>query len=343
MRKLLVGAFCLALFMGLSVESYSQLNRKSIKNNNKRIATWRGNKHGFGNRIYNAIGVSVSALNYYGDIAPRPQRVSTDISFTKPAIAISFTHRFGPRYSLMAQFMYGTLKGSDKESADKADAENGVYRYVRNLSFRNQIKELSVIAYFDLFQNDATYISRVKWTPYAYIGVAGFLHNPQAQTPTGQWVDLRPLGTEGQYSDLAPTDANYGIKPYSKIQAAIPFGLGARFRINEVMDLWADIGFRYTFTDYLDDVSRNYVDLGVLKSPLAKTMSYRSGELPATDRPAEVAYVGRDGVTYNAVPGYGSEFRDNIRGSKNDKDVYMVTTIRLSYIIGATFHKAKFR
>jgi len=253
MRKLLLGVICILLILASSQETTAQFNRKQIKKNNKRIASFRGRKAGFGkNKIYNAIGFSVSALNYYGDIAPQPKRISTDISFTRPALGISFTHRFGPRYSLQAQFMYGTLKGSDTKSADLADQDNGKYRYYRNLSFRNRIKELSVVAYFDLFENDATYISRVKWTPYAYIGLAGFLHNPQAQTSTGEWVDLRPLGTEGQYSTLDPTDANYGIKPYSKLQVAIPFGIGARFRLNEVMDLWADLGFRYTFTDYLD-------------------------------------------------------------------------------------------
>jgi hypothetical protein len=344
MRKLIFGVICLFLVLGLSHQSSAQFNRKSIKKNNKRISSYRGKKSGFGkNKIYNALGFSVSALNYYGDIAPQPTRVSTDISFTRPALGLSFTHRFGPRYSLQAQFMYGTLKGSDTQSADLTDQENGKYRYYRNLSFRNRIKELSVVAYFDLFENDATYISRVKWTPYAYIGVAGFLHNPQAQTSTGEWVDLRPLGTEGQYAPLAATDANYGIKPYSKIQAAIPFGVGARFRLNEVMDLWADIGFRYTFTDYLDDVSKNYVDLGVLGSDLARSMSYRGGELPASDRPAEEPYLGRNGTTYNTIPGYGREYPDNVRGNKNDRDIYMVTTIRLTYILGATFHKAKFR
>ncbi len=344
MRKLLFGLVCTFLALGFSQEAAAQFNRKSIKKNNKRIASFRGKKAGFGkNKIYNSFGISVSALNYYGDIAPQPKRISTDISFTRPALGLSFTHRFGPRYSLQAQFMYGTLKGSDVESADLTDQDNGKYRYYRNLSFRNRIKELSVVAYFDLFENDATYISRVKWTPYVYAGVAGFLHNPQAQTSAGEWVDLRPLGTEGQYSTLDPTDANFGIKAYSKIQVAIPFGIGARFRLNEVMDLWADLGFRYTFTDYLDDVSKNYVDLGVLNSDLARSMSYRGGELPAADRPAEVPYTGRDGNTYNTIPGYGLEHPDNIRGNKNDKDIYMVTTIRLTYILGATFHKAKFR
>lgn len=355
MRKLLFGIICSFLFLSISEDSDAQFNRNSIKKNNKRIASYRGKKGFDKNKIYKAVGFSISALNYYGDIAPKPQRVSTDISFTRPAFGLSFTHRFGPRYSLQAQFQYGTLKGSDTESADFGDQDNGKFRYQRNLTFRNRIKELSMVAYFDLFENDATYISRVKWTPYAYIGIAGFLHNPQAQAPAsglngeplgvgaGEWIDLRPLGTEGQYATLESTDANSGIKPYSKLQAAIPFGIGARFRLNEIMDLWADIGFRYTFTDYLDDVSQNYVDLGVFDNNLARAMSYRSNELPAGELPPLQSYVARNGQPYSTIPGYGREHPDNVRGSKSDRDIYMVTTVRLTYILGATFHKAKFR
>lgn len=356
MRKLIVGALCM-LFLCYAGNSWAQFNRKSIKKNNKRIASYRGKKSGFGkNKIYNAVGISVSSLNYYGDIAPRPSRISSDISFTRPALGLSFAHRFGPRYTLVGQFMYGNLKGSDTQSTDLNDQESGKFRYQRNVSFRSAIKELSVLAYFDLFENDATYISRVKWTPYLYLGVAGFHHNPKAQAPAsglngeplgvseGEWIALRPLGTEGQYATLEPTDVNYGIKPYSLFQFAIPFGLGARFRINEVMDLWADWGFRYTFTDYLDDVSGNYVDLGVFgTNNLARAMSYRSNELPASELPTLEPYVARNGQTYSTIPGYGKEHPDNLRGSQNDRDIYMVFTVRLTYILGATFHKAKFR
>ncbi len=354
MRKIVFSILCLVFLVSLSEQAAAQLNRKSIKKNNKRMGSFKGKKFGFKNKAYSAFGFSINALNYYGDVSPKPDRISTDISFTKPAAALSFMHRFGPRYTFMAQLMYGTLKGADAESADAGDAENGKYRYQRNLSFRNRIKELSAVAYFDLFENDATYISRVKWTPYAFAGVVGFLHNPQAQAPAtdllggalkeaGDWVDLRPLGTEGQYSTLLSTDANSGIQPYSKIQVAIPFGLGARFRVNEVMDFWAEIGFRYTFTDYLDDVSKNYVDLGVLKSPLAQAMSYRGNELSPNEIPTPQPYVARDGITYSTIPGYGREFPDNLRGSKEQRDIYMVTSLRLTYIIGATLHKAKFR
>lgn len=329
-------------------DALGQMNRKAIKKNNRRISNFRGKKYHFGKeKIYNTIGFSLSALNYYGDLAPAPSRFSTDISFTRPALGVSFSHRFGPRYSLVGSFMYGTLRGSDA-SADETDNSNGVFRYQRNLSFRNRIKELSIVANFDLFQNQATYISRVKWTPYVYVGLAGFHHNPQAQAPAtdllgnplpeaGQWVNLKPLGTEGQNGGLDPTAVNAGIKPYKLIQVAIPMGLGARFRLNEVMDFSAELGFRYLFTDYVDDVSQNYIDLSVLGSnELAKAMSYRTNEVVDPQRLEPVN-------GYNLLDGYGQEHRDNMRGNKNDRDIYMVTTFKLTYILGKTFHRAKFR
>jgi hypothetical protein len=352
MKKYTFLVICLML---LAIGSEAQFNRRNIKRNNKKISRYKGHKQHFGKeKVYNAIGFSVNATNYYGDLAPKPNMISTDISFTRPGFGIFFNHRFGPRYTLMAQFMFATLRGSDQASADPNNAEyNG--RYLRNLEFRNNIKELSVVACFDLFENMATYISRVKWTPYVYAGVAGFISAPRGRAPEtdlfgqelpegGEWVKLRPLGTEGQYSTLESTDANFGIKPYSALQFAIPIGIGARFRINEVLDFWADIGYRYTFTDYLDDVSQNYVDLGVFgDNELAKAMSYRTNELDASNLTNQVSYVGRDGKSYTIQGGYGSELPANIRGSKGDKDIYLVTSLKVTYILGATFHKAKFR
>lgn len=333
-------------------ESMAQFNRKAIKKGNSRVSGFSGSKASFRAKIYKSIGFSVSALNYYGDLAPMPKRLSTDISFTRPGFAFSFTHRFGPRYSLMAQFMFGTLRGSDAESAKSSDLDNGIFRYQRNLSFRNQIKELSVVGVFDLFENTGTYMSRVRWTPYVFVGLAGFISNPQGKAPeldlngnplpeAGDWVNLRKLGTEGQFADLPTTAVNHGIKPYKAFQVAIPFGIGARFKLNEVFDIAADLSFRYTFTDYLDDVSGNFVDLTELDSELARAMSYRSSELPEVQQKIaqgnSFSYGG-----YTVLPGYGHEHPDNIRGNKNDRDIFMVTSVRLTYILGR-MHRAKFR
>src|SRR3990170_4409201 len=100
MRRLLYLVIAITL-LASSNEAYGQLNRRNIKKNNKRISSYRGRKSVFGKeKRYNAVGFSLSALNYYGDLAPRPSRFSTDITFTRPALGLSFTHRFGPRYSV---------------------------------------------------------------------------------------------------------------------------------------------------------------------------------------------------------------------------------------------------
>lgn len=331
-------------------DALAQLNRKKIKKNNRNIAHFKGKKKGFDPaKKYNALGLSLNALNYYGDIAPLPTRVSTDIAFTRPAVGVSFTHRFGPRYQLTGGFAYGTLAGSDIESADPATPESAP-RYIRNLSFRNRIKEFSVTGQFDLFANQGTYISRSVWTPFVYGGVAVFHHNPQAKDDNDQWVDLQPLGTEGQFPvvPLDESDANYGIEPYKLIQVAIPFGFGFRFRITEVMDLSGEFGFRYLFTDYIDDVSRHYVDPAKI-SPEAQLMAYRADNLPDPNVSEEVTRLyyfvtdPKSGQQFVAGHGYDDATHENNRGSAKDNDLYTMTTIRLTYILGKTFHKAKFR
>jgi hypothetical protein len=347
MQRVIVFVVCFCALL-VSVDSFGQMNRKKIKKNNRAISHFKGKKRGFDPaKKYNALGLSLNALNYYGDIAPLPNRISTDLSFTRPAVGVSFTRRIGPIVQITGGFAYGTLAGSDAESADPAN-DNSAYRFVRNLSFRNRIKELSVVGQFDLFPNQGTYISRVRWTPYAFAGLAVFHHNPQAKDIDGTWVDLQPLGTEGQFADLPSDAVNSGIQPYKRIQVAIPFGLGARFRINEVLDLSAEFSFRYLFTDYIDDISGNYVDLSLLESDQARRLSYRSGEVNpnASEKVGLILSNTHPSLTFDGRPivnGYGSEYPDNLRGNINDKDIYTMTTIRLTYIMGKTFHRAKFR
>ncbi len=346
--------FVIIVFLCSSNEALSQMDRGTIRKNNRKLMTYRGKKSNFSKeKRYYSAGATLSALNYYGDLAPGSGRLSTDISFTRPALGLFFSERLGPRYVVTAGFMYGTLRGSDYRSADEDDPTSGHFRYLRNLSFRNRIKELSLVASYNIIENQATYLGRPFWTPYIFAGVAVFHHNPQAKAPAtgvdgqplaeaGEWVNLHKLGTEGQYADLLPTDANYGIKPYKLIQAAIPIGVGVRFKVHDVVDLAAEVGFRYLFTDYIDDVSRSYVDMGVLDSDLARALSYRGHELDPSDL-VIIPVTARNGVTYDHINGYGYEYPSNIRGMKENKDIFMTTTVRVSYIIGKTMHKAKFR
>lgn len=356
-------ALILLIVGSLSLSSYGQMSRRDIKRNNSNMRKYVGQKNTFTKqKKYYYIGISAVSMNYFGDIVPSSSLGSTKLNFTRPGVGVVLGHRFGPRYSFQLGFTYGRLESDDSQVADPA-GDNSKFRYIRNAQFRNDIYELSGMAVFDLFKNTSSYLARARWTPYLMVGVAGFYHNPKAKVPdtfvqtgaafpeAGEWVALRPLGTEGQYADLLETDANYGNKPYSLWQMAIPFGVGFRFAIGDALNASIDFAMRFTFTDYLDDVSKNYVDLGVLDSDLARAFSDRSREPVAviTGDPRDLSawstrtYVGRDGRTYEVINGYGEEHPSNVRGGASAPDVYFVTNLRIAYILGAPFRRAKFR
>ncbi len=364
MRKLSVFILSFFLLAGISHEGYSQLNRRQIKKNRRQISSYKGRKKGFGKeRRYNYIGLSVNGMNYFGDLSPSANIFSTDFSQIQPGAGLFWGHRFGPRYTLRTSFNYGGIRGNDFEAADPNDSD-AIFRYARNLQFRNRIKELSVVGMFDLFKNENTYISRVQFTPFIYAGVAVIHHNPQAYVgensglaEAGEWVDLQEIGTEGQYANLLESDVNHGIEPYKKWQFSIPVGIGIRYRLNQVMDITFETGVRYLFFDYIDDVSGNYVDPGVFDSDLARYLHDRSLEateaLSGDSRNNEAfqsflsgrvsTITGRDGNTYQVIDGYGSEFPDNLRGNDNENDIYVVTSLKLSFVVGGKFLRAKFR
>lgn len=305
------------------------------------------------NKKYTSVGVSLNVQNYFGDLAPKQDIFSTDLSLTRFGFGLFATRRLGPRFSTRVSLNWGRIKGDDFESADPGD-ELGRFRYVRNLQFRNDIKELSIVGIIDFVENLATHRSRKEIVPYMFAGVAVFHHNPKALVPdvdvnngdvpfanAGEWVDLAPLRTEGT--------------SYKKVQFAIPIGLGIRFKLEERWDLAFEVGYRHLFFDYIDDVSDDFVDLGSLSSDLARALSDRSRELTAVEsgqvRETGVipnrleSYVSPfDGNTYTTIAGYGRDAKDNIRGNNSDNDIYIVTGFQISYILqNQRFKRAKFR
>jgi len=346
--------------------THAQLNRRKIKKNNKAMRKFHGNKNTFTKeKKYSYLAFSINTMNYLGEIAPKSQWGSTKIGNTRPGFSLTYGHRFGPRYSVRGSFSYGRLLGDDNKVADPNGA-NSKYRWIRNSSFRNDIMELSAVAVIDWFKNEGSYLSRVNLTPYFLAGIAVFHHNPKAKVPSeyvlpantaptaftnaGEWVALQPLGTEGQHAELLESDANYGIKPYSLWQISIPIGIGARYRLADALDISVDISVRWLFTDYIDDISRNYVDLGVLDSDLARAMSNRSRDPLSASGDARdlsgwntITYTGRDGIDYEVINGFGEEGPTYNRGGSSINDIYFVTSFRIAYVLGGKFRRAKFR
>jgi len=347
---------------------------KQLRNNTKRITGYSGGAISFSKRKrYNSIGVSINTINYLGDLTPADSKLSFDFGFTRPSFSLHYQRRIHPRISIRGMYTWGRLRGDDFESADLEDP-NARFRYTRNLQFRNDIHELSAMGIFDLFQNSGSFNTRVPFNVFLSVGLAGFYHNPMGQVPefnvnhpaydavnpensgggarfpnAGEWVALEPLGTEGQKSD------NLDVDEYSKIQIAIPIGIGIRAKLNSFLDFEFEASYRHLFTDHIDDVGGDYVDLGAISDPLGRALSDRSREHVAVEsgEARDLAAIAGftepftytseyDGNDYTVFRGYGVDGPGNIRGSSNN-DFYVLMQFRILYILGGNVKRAKFR
>jgi hypothetical protein len=152
----------------------------------------------------------------------------------------------------------GRLEGYDSVIKDKGGEE--VLRKLRNLQFRSSIiegyaaLEISPTVFFERYDG-----LKGKLRPYGVVGVGVFHFNPKGQyiAPDGsrKWVALQPLHLEGQGFAEYPDR-----KPYSLTQLEIPMGFGFKYYLKENMFIGLEILHRQTFTDYVDDVSTNYID-----------------------------------------------------------------------------------
>lgn len=361
MRKSLLISFTLLLLAVCVTESFGQKRRYGYsKSRNKKYSNYSGGRtsyRGVGNTNYWTAGVSLNVLNYYGDLSPTDKKLSTNYGETKFGFGITGSRMVYPGIFLRAGYNYGVLEGDDFNNGDENSDDASFYgRYLRNLHFRNRVHELSVGFEADMVPNNGGVRGRFPINPYLFAGVAVIAHNPQAIAPAfdqagnpideaGEWVDLRELGTEGQNID------SIGADPYSKFAFVIPIGLGLKVKLHHNFDLNFEIGLRYTFTDYLDDVSGGYVDLAAFGDDnLARAMSERGAEathapsgknrgLNMTPGGGDVSMSG----PYLTGSGYDTTI-DHSRGGPDQNDFYLNTQIRLVYIFdkkGAS--RGKFR
>ncbi len=328
---------------------------RQMKKQDRRMSQYVGEARPDFFRQYHTIGFSISGLNYFGDIAPTTLS-ARHLKLTRPGVGISYGIYLSPRFMMKGELLWGRLTADDFTFYDPQD-RNEVFKYARNLHFRNDITEFGVTGYYALLPERSNYLVRRTVNPFIFTGIALLHHNPKAKAPptdlqgdalpeAGTWVPLQPLGTEGQHSE------GYDIQPYSKLQMAIPFGAGLRFKLGRRLNASLEMGYRFLFFDYLDDVSGNYVDKGALAGELAKAMSDRSMEAVAavSGKPRDmeavqkitrqITYVGKDGREYTVFAGYGHENdggAPNTRGGEAN-DSYVVTTLRITYIIGTSKH-----
>jgi hypothetical protein len=250
-------------------------------------------------------GLSFGVANYTGDLQ---DRIFPSSGF-HPLIGASYKIFMTPRVGLRFGATFTSISGADSLSDIKANFE-------RNLNFTSRVIEAHGGLEYNFWPIDRV---RSRISPYVFAGIGVFYSNPFTNGMNGEKVFLKHLSTEGQGLPTYPDR-----KPYSNVNVSFPFGAGMKFLVNKTLVISAEMGFRPTTTDYLDDVSNTYIDpskqlneKGIIGAALADP-SYNLNE---------GAFINKAGYQ---------------RGNPDFNDFYFVANISVTYRIFTRIKCARF-
>ncbi|WP_183566267.1 DUF6089 family protein [Mucilaginibacter sp. SP1R1] len=229
------------------------------------------------------VGGAIGGAGYIGDLNP-----NNPVKVSGLSGGLFVKRNFDGYLSAKLNFTMGKIAADDSKSSSQQFRD-------RNLSFNTPLKELSLIGEFN-FMNYIPDAGPNKYTPYIYTGIGLTAYAPRT-TYQGITYSLRNLRTEGEAT------------PYGKNTVSIPYGVGLKYNFNSKWTAAADIGYRYTFTDYLDDVSGVYADPSKLPSAASRVLADRSGEVNGI-------YIGEPGSQ---------------RGDFKPRDTYFFVSFTISY------------
>lgn len=249
------------------------------------------------------VGGWLGVSNYFGDL-----NTNLRLNRIRPAGGVGFRYNFNERVAVKLSANMGTVEAYDSDSPN-------IFERARNLHFRSQVADAGL----ELDFNFLPYNHGSKdenWTPYLFLGLGVNYFNPKAKMD-GEWYELRPLGTEGQFKG----------EEYYTVTGGWVYGAGFRIDLSYEWSLNIDISARRLFSDYLDDVSTVYPDadnVQDLRGEFATRFIDRSGELYAQDPD----FFTRNNLEFPI----GTEGRQ--RGNSGDRDTYVYFGVGIYYYFG---------
>jgi hypothetical protein len=219
---------------------------------------------------------------------------------------------------------YTFLQGDDAVITTNGIDE--LHRKQRNLDFRSDVYEgyVAVELYPTMLFAHGEFEPRLR--PYGFVGVGIFHFNPQGSLTDANgnktWYNLQPLRTEGEGMAEYPNS-----KPYQLTQMNIPLGAGLKYYASDRINISMELLYRKTFTDYIDDVSKNYID----PNNFIKYM-------PADQ--AAIASKISDKVIPILFPGM-TRFPDGtMRGDTKNGDTYFSIVAKIGFRLGPIYESA---
>ena len=268
-------------------------------------------------------GISLGPMNSLTDIGGRNgrgRRGPKDLNIKSTTFYGSIYGMAIYKHFLALRFegTAGSIKSNDSLLESTKLNQGAIGRYSRNLSFRSPIYELSLTAEFhpiDFFGNADPQGYPPPLSPYIIAG-AGFFHfNPQANL-NGEWIDLRPLHTEGEGFPEYPASKEYKLSQFN-----LPVGAGVSFELSPALNLRVEYINRILFTDYLDDVHNKYIDPALFQKYLSGTNL--TNALLLNNR-------GRTDV----LPAQTTAHPGGRRGNPLNNDSYFTLNFKIGYAFG---------
>ena len=236
-------------------------------------------------RLYIA-SVGGGLASYFGDL-----NNPGDILDLTGNVNLGLQRKLSDRVNIRGELMYYRIKGDDSE----ADSD-GEERDLRNLDFFSDNFEFSVTGMVHAFPQGRKFYQRNMVNFYGFLGVGFTYFNPKTEFE-GETYALQPLETEGV--------------SYNRVTLVIPVGGGVKVKMGPFFNIVGEVGYRKTFTDYLDDVSTVYPD-------------------PAIFGDDDIARALSDRRSISGEPG-------DVRGNPDNDDAYFIYTVKLEYYLPHDF------
>jgi hypothetical protein len=227
-----------------------------------------------------------------------------DIAKTSYIGSFSYIYNIASKFAFRLNMAYLNISGDDAYAGN-------FHRNNRRLNFETSIIETAAIFELTLITAKTgdrynlkgparKYLKARKPSGiglYVFGGIGGFYFEPSGYdrftdenglvNGSGIKYKLRPLHTEGQGLEDGPEGFTAG-STYSPIAVCIPMGFGIKKAFNSKSGIKLEAGFRFTDTDYLDDVSTFYYD----KNKLTQLYGESAGVMSGTSTGKSYTYFG---------------------------------------------------
>jgi hypothetical protein len=170
------------------------------------------------------VGLGFGAVNYKGELSPEYRFANN-----RPAVSAFYRKDISAPITLRGNLMAGLLRADDKQ-VKGVNGDTAPLNASRGGYLKGSIYEVAGILEYNFFDYYGTK-AKTRFTPFVFVGVAGFLSPVKTVLQDGQTFSNTVIGV------------------------AVPAGIGAKVGLSRHWNLGLEVGARKAFTDELDQLS----------------------------------------------------------------------------------------